>query len=100
MSLATKTVKQYRIARERFPGKYRDMFSLDHLDRLHELVLRRAEILKIPTVKESIKLEEKSVRTPTVKEILRGTPLDEFADMKKDLPFAEETAEGDVMSWK
>ena len=51
-------------------------------------------------MKELIKLEEKSVRTLTMKEILKDTLLDEFADVKKALPFAEEeaeeTGEGDV----
>ena len=100
MSLATKIVNQYREAKQRSPRTYRNTFTLDHLDRLHELALRRAENLKIPTVKELIMLEEKSVRTPTVKEILKGRPLDELAEVKKALPFAEEevgeTAEGDV----
>ena len=62
--------------------------------------LRRTELLKIPIVKELIKLEEKSVRTLTMKEILKDTLLDKFADVTKALPFAEEeeeeTAEGDV----
>ena len=47
-------------------------------------------MMDIPTVKELIELEEKSVRTLTLKEILRDKPLDEFADMSKALPFAEE----------
>ena len=72
---------------------------MDHLDKLHELSLRRAEKKHIPTVKELIKLEEKSVRTPTVKEILKDKPLDVFADVRKGLPFGElgeEIAEGDA----
>ena len=73
-----------------FPERFRDMFTLDHLERLHELSLRRGEMMDIPTVKELIKLEEKSVRTSTVKEILRDKLLDEFADMRKALLFAEE----------
>ena len=50
-------------------------------------------------MKELIKLEEKSVRTPTVKEILKDKPLDTFTDMRKTLPFGEsdeEIAEGDA----
>ena len=44
-------------------------------------------------------MEEKSVRTPTVKEILKDKPLDTFADVRKALPFAEldkEIAERDA----
>ena len=50
-------------------------------------------------MKELIKLKEKSIRTPTVKEILKDKPLETFADMRKALPFAEldeEIAEGDA----
>ena len=101
MSLATKIVNQYHEAKQKSSHTYRHAFTLAHLDRLHELALRRAENLKIPTVKELIKLEKKGVRTSTVKEILKGRLLDEFAEVKKALPFAEEevgeTAEGDVM---
>ena len=63
MSLATKIVNQYYEAKQKSPHTYRHAFTLAHLDRLHELALRRAENLKIPTVKELIKVEEKSVRT-------------------------------------
>ena len=72
---------------------------MDHLDKLHELSLRRAEKKDISTMGELIKLEEKSIRTPTVKEISRDKPLNTFADARKALPFAEsdeETAEGDA----
>ena len=110
MSLATKIVKQYHEVKQKSPTLYKHAFSLDHLDRLHKLSLRRAEHLNIPTVKELIKLEEKSIRPPTVKEILKDRPLDEFEEVKKALPFVEEvkkallfaeeseeeTAEGDV----
>ena len=100
MNMATKIVNQYCMAKQKSPHTFRHAFTLDHLDRLHELALRRAENLKIPTVKELIKLEEKSVKTLTVKKILKGRPLDELAELKKALLFAEEevgeTAEGDV----
>ena len=66
-SLATKIVKQYCMVKKKSPGKYRHIFSLDHLDRLHELALRRAENLKILTVKELIKLEEKECQDPDCK---------------------------------
>ena len=62
---------------------------MDHLDKLHKLSLRRAEKKNIPTVKELIKLEEKSVRTPTVKEILKDKRLDMFADVKKALSLTD-----------
>ena len=42
----------------------------------------------IPTMKELIELEEKSVRAPTVKEILRDKPLDDD-DVRKTLALAE-----------
>ena len=64
------------------------MYTLDHLDRLHELSLRRAEKMGIPTVKELIELEEKSVRTLTVKESLRDKLLDND-DVRKTLVLAE-----------
>ena len=66
---------------------------MDHLDKLHKLSLRRAEKKNIPTMKELIKLEEKSVRTLTVQEILKDKPLDTFADMRKTLPFGESDEE-------
>ena len=66
---------------------------MDHLDKLYELSLRRAEKKNIPTVKELIKLEEKSVRTPTVKEVLKDKPLDTFADVRKSLSFRESDEE-------
>ena len=53
----------------------------------------------IPTVKELIKLKEKSVRTPTVKEILKDKPLETFADVREVLALGEldeEIAEGDA----
>ena len=83
-SLATKTYEGYVAAKKGSPKKFREMYSLDALERLHELSLRRAKKRDVPTVKELIKLEEKSVRMPTIKEILRDRPLE------------EETAEGDV----
>ena len=95
-SLATKTYEGYVSSKKYTPKKYRDLYTLDTLDRLHELSLRRAEQKDVPTVKELIKLEEKSVRTPTVKEILKDRPLD---DVRKTLSLGEsdeETAEGDV----
>ena len=46
-------------------------------------------MMDIPTVKELIELEENSVRTLTVKEILRDKQLDELADVEKALSFAE-----------
>ena len=98
-SLATKSYNWYVVTKKSSPDRFREVYTLDALDRLHKLSLRRAEKKYIPTMKELIKLEEKSDRTPTVKEILRDKPLDEFADIRKDLPFTEvdeETAEGDV----
>ena len=68
-SLATKTYEGYVAVKKWSPEKYRVLYTLDALDRLHKLLLRRAEKKDIPTVKELIKLEEKSDRTPTVKEI-------------------------------
>ena len=50
-------------------------------------------------MKELIKLEEKSARTPTVKKILKHKPLDTFEDMRKSLSFREsdeEIAPGDA----
>ena len=66
---------------------------MDNLDKLYELSLRRAEKKNIPTVKELIKLGEKSVRTPTVKEILKHKLLDTFADVRKSLSFRESDEE-------
>ena len=93
-SLATKTYEEYLQAKKDSPEGYRHMFSLDHLERLHEMAMRRAGMVGSPTVKELIKLEEKKlgekgVRMPTVKEILRDKPLEETEDMRKILPFAE-----------
>ena len=88
-SLPTKTFRRYREAKNSSPGRFRDVYTLDHLDKLHKLSLRRVEKMGIPTVKELIELEEKSVRTPTVKEILRDKPLNAFDDVRKTLPFAE-----------
>ena len=98
-SLATKTYERYIAAKKASPKWFRELYTLDHLDKLHELSLRRAEKKNIPTVKELIKLEEKSVRTPTVREILKDKPLDTFPDVRKTLPFEEsdeEIAEGDA----
>ena len=92
-SLATKTYEWYIAAKKASPKWFREMFTLDHLDKLHELSLRRAEKKNIPTMKELIKLEEKSVRTPTVKEILKDKPLDMFADVRKSLSFGESDEE-------
>ena len=71
------------------PKRFRELYTLDHLDKLHKLSLRRVEKKNIPTVKELIKLEEKSVRTPTVKEILKDKPLDTFADVRKALSLTD-----------
>ena len=55
-----------------------------------------------PTVKELIeleekKLEEKSIRMLTVKEILRDKPLEVIEDVRKALPFVEGgDSEGEV----
>ena len=57
------------------------------------MALRRAEQKDIPTVKELIKLEEKSVRTPTIKEIFKDAPFDYDEDVKKILDFEEEEQE-------
>ena len=75
-SLATKTYDRYIATKKLSPKRFRQVYTLDHLDNLHELSLRRVEKKNIPTVKELIKLEEKSVRTPTVKEFLKDKPLD------------------------
>ena len=98
-SLATKTYDGYIAMKKSSSERFREVYTLDHLDKLHELSLRRAEKKNIPTVKELIKLDEKSVRTQTVKEILKYKPLDTFADVRKALPFGEldeEIAEGDA----
>ena len=79
--------------------RFKELYTLDHLDRLHKLSLRRAEKKNIPMVKELIKLGEKSVRTPTVREILKDKPLDMFPDVRKTLSLEEldeEIAEGDA----
>ena len=77
-SLVTKTYERYIAAKKASPKWFRELYTLDHLEKLHELSFRRAEKKNIPTMKELIKLEEKSVRTPTVKEILKDKPLDMF----------------------
>ena len=92
-SLATKTYDRYIATKLSSPERFREVYTLDHLDRLYKLLLRRAEKKNIPTVKELIKLEEKSVRTPTVKEILKHKPLDTFADVRKSLSFRESDEE-------
>ena len=92
-SLATKTYDRYVATKKSSPKRFREVYTLDHLDKLCELSLRRAEKKNIPTVKELIKLEEKSVRTPTVKEVLKDKPLDTFADMRKSLSFRESDEE-------
>ena len=80
-SLVTKTYDRYVVTKKSSPKRFREVYTLDHLDKLYELSLRRAEKKNIPTVKELIKLEEKSVRAPTVKEVLKDKPLDTFADV-------------------
>ena len=61
-SLATKTYDQYIMMKKSSPERFREVYTLDHLDKLYKLSLRRAEKKNIPTVKERIKLKEKSVR--------------------------------------
>ena len=85
----TKTCDRYIATKKSSPERFREVYTLDHLDKLHELSLRRAEKKNILTVKKLMKLEEKSVRTPTVKEILKDKPLDTFVDVRKALPFGE-----------
>ena len=92
-SLATKTYDRYVATKKSSPERFREVYTLDHLDKLYELSLRRAEKKNIPTVKELIKLEEKSVRAPTVKEVLKDKPLDTFADVRKSLSFSRESDE-------
>ena len=92
-SLATKTVEQYKLSKKKQPEKYRELFNLDHLEWLHELALRRAEQKDIPTVKQLIQLEEKSARTPTIKEILKDSPLHFDEDVRKILDLGEEEEE-------
>ena len=87
-SLATKTYDRYIATKKSSPERLGEVYTLDHLDKLYEISLRRAE-KNIPTVKELIKLEEKSIRTPTVKEILKDKPLDTFTDVTKSLSFRE-----------
>ena len=100
--LAAKTYEDYLQAKKDSPEGYRHMFSLDHLERLHEMAMRRAGMVGSPTVKELIKLEEKKLgeksdRMPTVKEILRDKPLGETEDLRKILLFAEGgESEGEV----
>ena len=92
-SLAIKTYDRYVVTKQSSPERFREVYTLDHLDKLYELSLRRAGKKNIPTVKELIKLEEKSVRAPTVKEVLKDKPLDTFADVKKSLSFRESDEE-------
>ena len=92
-SLATKTYDRYVATKKSSPKRFREVYTLDHLDKLYELSLRRAEKKNVPTVKELIKLEEKSVRAPTVKEVLKDKPLDTFADVRKNLSFSRESDE-------
>ena len=92
-SLATKTYDRYIATKKSSPKRLREVYTLDHLDKLYELSLRRAEKKNIPTVKELIKLEEKSIRTPTVREILKHKPLDMFTDVTKSLSFRESDEE-------
>ena len=94
MSLVmTKTYDWYIAKKKSSPKRFREVYTLDNLDKLCELSLRRAEKKNIPNVKELIKLEEKSLRTPTVKDILKHKPLDTFADMRKSLSFRESDKE-------
>ena len=92
-SLVTKTYDWYIATKKSSPKRFREVYTLDHLDKLYELLLRRVEKKNIPTVKELIKLEEKSARTPTVKEILKHKPLETFADVRKSLSFRESDEE-------
>ena len=92
-SLATKTVKNCQMSKKAFPETYRELFSLDYLDQLHELALRRAEQKDILTIKELIRLKEKSVWTPTIKEIFKDAPFDYAEDVKKILDLGEEEQE-------
>ena len=92
-SLATKTYDRYIATKKSSPERLREVYTLDHLDKLYEISLGRVEKKNIPTVKELIKLEEKSIRTPTVKEILKHKPLDTFTDMTKSLSFRESDEE-------
>ena len=100
-SLATKTYEEYLQAKKDSPEGYRRTFSLDHLERLHEMAMRRAGMIDSPTVKELIKLEEKKLgeksdRMPTVKEVLRDKPLEETdEDVRTILPFAAEGGESE-----
>ena len=92
-SLATKTYDRYIVTKKSSPKRLREVYTLDHLDKLYELLLRRVEKKNIPTVKELIKLEEKSIRTLTAREILKHKPLDMFTDMTKSLSFRESDEE-------
>ena len=42
-SLVTKTYDWYIATKKSFPERFREVYTLDHLDKLHELLLRRAE---------------------------------------------------------
>ena len=101
-SLVTKTYERYLEAKKSSPDRFREIYPLDHLEKLHVLSMRRAGMIPSPTVKDLIKLEEKklgekSVRTPTVKEILRDKPLEVTEDVRKVLAFAEGgDSEGEV----
>ena len=92
-SLATKTYDPYIATKKSSPERLREVYTLDHLDKLYELSLRRAEKKNIPIVKELIKLGEKSIRTLTVKEILNDKLLDMFTDVMKSLSFTESDEE-------
>ena len=69
-SLATKTYDRYIATKKSSPERFREVYTLDHLDKLYELSLRRAEKKNIPAVKELIKLEEKRVHSRTLHSIL------------------------------
>ena len=51
-SLVTKTYERYLEAKKNSPERYRNMFPLDHLEKLHVLSMRRAGMIDSPTVKE------------------------------------------------
>ena len=43
MSLLTKTFRRYLEVKKGSPRRFRDEYTLDHLDKLYELSLRRAK---------------------------------------------------------
>ena len=49
-SLATKTYDRYIMTKKSSPKRFREVYTLDHLDKLYELLLRRVEKKNIPTV--------------------------------------------------